>query len=664
MLDTFQRPEVRTVTAISMSSLFQHCSEVTQRLFQSVKELERAAALLQPPALDEREWFQLLQQKLIPQLTDDSFLVAAVVGGTNIGKSVIFNHLAGYKASATSPLASGTKHPVCLVPPGFEDTHDLAAIFDGFTLRAWKSKEDSLAETEDDLLFWHSSEATPENLLILDTPDIDSDAPVNWQRADRIRRCADVLIAVLTQQKYNDAAVKQFFRRAAEEDKAVIIVFNQCLLPEDEEYWPIWLDTFCRETGIVPEILYIAPNDRRAAEENRLPFFERKWRESPESRDESPESEDRQSLDSGLSTLDSPTNALVNDLSRMRFEEVKLRTLRGSLGELLHTDRGVPSWLHELTVRSGRFESAAALLCSEKIARLDNWPAVPNSLLVTELRKWWQTQREGWPKKVHGFYNALGNGLTWPFRFAKQKLTQAEPVPPFDQFRKQEWTAILRTVEDAYERLSVLSDSGNVLLEDRLRKILSGDCRSRLLQMLENEHAEIDLERQLCETVQAEMQSFREESPKLYGFFKKLDTTAAAVRPATSVVLFLVGAGPGGNAAAHIMADSALQTVVHVAGDITGGTVVAAVGDQAISGTAASGLGYIEAKFRKLHAAFTARRLEWLLERLQTHLWGTLLDELATGASIKQTTEFQAVESAIEELNEKLSITTETAAVE
>ena len=43
-------------------------------------------------------------------------LVAAVVGGTNIGKSAVFNQLAGDNASAVSPLAAGTKHPVCLGP--------------------------------------------------------------------------------------------------------------------------------------------------------------------------------------------------------------------------------------------------------------------------------------------------------------------------------------------------------------------------------------------------------------------------------------------------------------------------------------------------------------------------------------------------------------------
>jgi len=662
-----------------LSGLFHNCSEATQRLFQSVAALERAAALLQGPPLEGQEWFELLRQKLLPQLTDDSFLVAAVVGGTNIGKSVIFNHLAGCKASATSPLASGTKHPVCLVPPGFADTHDLAAIFAGFSLREWRSKEEALRETGEHLLFWRTSDATPDNLLVLDTPDIDSDAPVNWQRADHVRRCADVLIAVLTQQKYNDAAVKQFFRRAAEEDKAVIVVFNQCLLPEDEDYWPAWLDTFCRETGIEPEIVYVAPNDRPAAEANRLAFYERDWRDGrgqsegrkvetvrSRIRENSGGQPDGRILTNSatkLATRNSSTNALMADLADLRFEDVKLRTLRGSLRELLDERRGVPGWLRELTMRSGRFQSAADLLSSEKIARLDNWPSVPNSLLVAELRAWWQQQREGWSKKVHEFYNAVGSGLTWPFRFAKQKLLQSEPTPPFEQFRKQEWNAILNVVENAYDRLAVLSDAGNPLLEERLKAILGGEMRTRLLQTLETEHAEIDLAQQLRDTVRVEMRTFQEESPKLYGFFRKLDQTAAAVRPATSVVLFLVGAGPGGDAAAHVITDSAFQTVVHVAGDVAGGTAAAAIGDQAVSGTASSSLGYIEAKFRKLHAAFTARRLEWLLERLRTHLWGTLLEELAAGATIRQTEKYKAVEAALAELAEQLEVQPDEAAI-
>ena len=106
----------------------------------------------------------------------------------------------------------------------------------------------------------------PPRLLLLDAPDVDSDAPVNWQRARAIRQAADVLVAVLTQQKYNDAAVKQFFREAARADKPIIVVFNQCDLEADREYWPLWLATFCEETGAGRSWFTSLPYDRRAAE--------------------------------------------------------------------------------------------------------------------------------------------------------------------------------------------------------------------------------------------------------------------------------------------------------------------------------------------------------------------------------------------------------------
>src|SRR5262249_57024538 len=128
----------------------------------------------------------------------------------------------------------------------------LAEIFQGFELHAWSASEAALENSPEHRLYWRESERLPGNLLVLDTPDIDSDAQVNWHRANCIRHAADVLIAVLTQQKYNDAAVKQFFRKAAEEDKAGIVVFNQCLLPEDEQFWPKWLETVWQGKGMEP----------------------------------------------------------------------------------------------------------------------------------------------------------------------------------------------------------------------------------------------------------------------------------------------------------------------------------------------------------------------------------------------------------------------------
>ena len=251
-----------------------------QSFAAEVRRLDRAIRALEPQAA-RRAWLRrpaesgsiCCNNKLMAQLDLPPLLVAAIVGGTNIGKSSIFNQLAGEVASAASPLAAGTKHPVCLVPPALADPALLGRLFEPFHLHAWRSADDPLADSPEDRLFWRVGQTMPPRLLLLDAPDVDSDVAVNWHRAKAIRQAADVLVAVLTQQKYNDAAVKQFFRAAVEADKPIIVVFNQCELEADRAYWPRWLETFCQQTGAAPESAYVVPYDRRAAEELRLPFY-------------------------------------------------------------------------------------------------------------------------------------------------------------------------------------------------------------------------------------------------------------------------------------------------------------------------------------------------------------------------------------------------------
>lgn len=598
-----------------MSSTYAACAEHVRRLHSAARQLEIQSRLLQLPPLAGREWFELLERKLLPQMTDDAFLVVAVVGGTNIGKSVIFNHLAGCRASATSPFASGTKHPVCLVPPGFVELHDLTSIFRGFDLHEWTQADAALEDHPEHRLFWRTSDATPSNLLILDTPDIDGDVRVNWERADNIRRSADVLVAVLTQQKYNDAAVKQFFRKAAEEDKAVLVVFNQVLIPDDESFWPIWLRTFCQETGVQPEFVYLAPADRRAAEENRLPFYMGQ-----------------------VENVTHETCRLQDDISALHFREIKLRTLRGSLQTVLSPQSGLPAYLAEIEQRSAEFRTASELLSTHQLAESNDWPPVPNPVVVQEVRLWWQQQREGWTKKVHNFYNAIGSGMLKPFSLLRNRW-HGERTPPLEQYRQREWQTILDTVESVYERLRWFSELGNPLLQPRIEKLLGGRSRVELLELLKTRHDLTDLEHEIRDLVATEMEGFRQDSPQSFHFMKWIDHGAAAVRPVTSVCLFVTGFGPAGHAVHQVAASTALQFAV----DIAGGTVSAVAGESAISGAAATSAGFFEARFRRLHARFAAKRASWLARMLKDHLFGDLPDELQLATAVPQSETFQTV---------------------
>lgn len=598
-----------------MPSRFDHCANVVRRLADAALRLEAAVESFGLAPLGDREWFELLSRKLIPQLGDESFLIVAVVGGTNIGKSVIFNHITGTRISATSPLASGTKHPVALLHPELLKRANLAQLFPGFELRRWEHAEQPLEDASQHRLFWTTTgpderqHKAPTNLIILDTPDVDSVAQINWERADRIRQCSDVLIAVLTQQKYNDAAVKEFFRKAAREGKLVILVINQCLLPEDEAYWPLWIGTFCEETGIGPHSVYLAPNDRQAAEANALPFLERSW----------PISEN--GMASGLSTETGavaetqPGRDLRVELSELKFGEIKVRTLAGALHQLLDGETGVPGWFREIDRRAEEFRHALEILSSHRLVEIDRWPTLPNAVMITQIRHWWQGQREGWTASIHNFYNRVGEIVVAPVNVFRSR--SGPPRSPLDTYRQREWEAVLEVLERTLERLEWIKGTENSLLAPRLEKILNGVSRGELIRRVRKAHAEVDFERDLQQLIAAQLAHFQEESPQSYKLFRRVDSLAAATRPAVSVVLFMAGAGPVGEAVMPVVADTAMQGVFHVAGNAVGGTVVTAVGDKALTEGASTGMGYLEARFRQLHVRFAQQRVEWMTKQLE-----------------------------------------------
>lgn len=609
-----------------------------RRLGDASRRLDGEARLLRLAPLAGREWYELLRGKLLPQLTDDAFLIAAVVGGTNIGKSVVFNHLAGVRASATSPLASGTKHPVCLVPPGFEQQHDPGELFEGFRLHEWEQAEAALEESDRDELFWRTDEDLPPNLLVLDTPDIDSDAKVNWARADKIRRAADVLIAILTQQKYNDAAVKTFFRRAAAEDKAVVIVFNQVLLPEDEEYWPLWVGTFCRETGVVPELVYLAPNDRRAAEELRLPFFEREW---PVEKAE------------GARPLGfREPRSLAEDLARLHFDEVKLRSLRGSLRLLVDERDGAPAWLAEVAARSDAFRAAAEHVSAERVVQVRGWPVVPFGLVFEEFWGWWKGHRTGWTRNVTTFYDAVNRGVTWPFRAARDALRAGETPDPIAAYRAAERDAVLRAAEEVFGKLKLLGEAGGELIRPHFERLATGERRAELIETLKREYDATDVRAELRELIASDMREFFDTRPEVAGWLKKLDLVAVGSRPALSVLLFAVGAHG---------AEVAAQGLINVAVDLFAGTAATAAGDT-LMGKAAGNLGAaVFAQLRSIPQMFAERRAAWLAGHLKQHLLGNLPEELQAAAQLPRSVAFREVEAAVHELRRELvAVGTET----
>jgi hypothetical protein len=621
-----------------------------QRLDRALAALEPMAAAAGVPAPAGQEWFDLLRNKLLPQLELPPLLVVAIVGGTNIGKSAIFNHLAGEVASTSSPLAAGTKHPVCLVPPGLDDPKLLKRLFEPFVLCDWHSADDPLEDTAENRLFWRRGPTMPPRLLLLDAPDVDSDMAVNEHRARAIRQASDVLVAVLTQQKYNDAAVKQFFRGAVEAEKPIVVVFNQCEIEADRDYWPRWLKTFCEQTGARPELIYVVPYDRRAADELRLPFF--KIASTPIH----PSSFILHPSQSG--PLRAPTEGwsgegtalhqanLRDDLAALHFDEIKIQTFRGALRRVLDPQHGVPHYLDSMRTAAHEFSAAAAALSAREMVRV-GWPTLPVGVLVEEIHRWWDESRQPWSQHIHGFYRVLGRGTTWPIRAAWNAVV-GPPVDTMTAFQQQERAAVVVAVEKLLDELDRLAQVGNDTLRPRLRELLGGHARATLLTRVEAAHENLSaVDEDYRAFLHGELEAWRKSNPRAVRFLQSLDHAAALARPAITVGLFFTGLHFAGDLVGQAAAQAASTTAAHVATEaaIAGG--IAGGGEALVSGTSEGVRQAAGRLFGRLQSRYAQQRAGWLAEWLERELLGDLLADLRRGAEVPDGAVFGEVEAAL-----------------
>jgi len=606
-----------------MSFDFPSWSSGIRGLCDALAALRPQAQELGVASPDREEWHQLLLHKLRPQSFGEPPLVVAVVGGTNIGKSAIFNQLAGEDASSVSPLAAGTKHPVCLCPTGSTNGANgdalLRALFAEFALKPWSAAADALMTAEEHYLFWRESGAVPKKLLLLDTPDIDSDAQVNWQRADAVRQTADVLIAVLTQQKYNDAAVKKFFTRAAEADKAVIIVFNQVDLALDRDVWPTWTEVFCRDTGVRPVRIYVVPYDRRASQARGLTFH-----------------------DVGLDGKSSPTPTdLGRELADLRYDDLKARTLRGALVRVVDSEVGVDRYLAAIRETSRHFaEARDALTQAHRITTA--WPGLPAGVLVGEIQRWWDSRRAQWSRTIHGLYRKVGSAVIAPVKYLWRGNAANEP-DPLAEYRRREQAVIIEGVSRLLDELERLASVGNEILRPRITKLLGGTAREEYLRRINEAYAALPaVDEEFRGFVERKLDTFETENPKVISRLRSLDATMAFARPAITVSLALTGV--------MLPGDVLGQTFVHVAGQTAGEIAATAVvqgSGEAVVGAAGTGVMHLACKlFRSLQDAHAEQRAKQLTEIVERVLLGGLLADLERGAAVATGPELRAAAEA------------------
>ena len=631
-----RRPEAGEA---ALSSLAEY-RETTRRLAAGVERLAEAAGPLEVPRPAALEWYRTLTGKLLPQLGQNPVLVVAVVGGTNIGKSVVFNHICGEKVSRSAPTAAGTKHPTVAVPAGLADEGVLAAMFPGFTLRRWSEEGDPVRASEEDLLFWKVSQTVPENLVVLDTPDVDSTMRVNWERADKVRRSADLLVAVLTQQKYNDAVVVEFFAKAAAEGQVVAVVLNQLQLPEDEAYWPEYLTVFCQSTGIRPDLVYLAPLDRPAAERLELPFYQRQW-SGEEAAAVDTHAANSSAVDIPAATIpagEAEPHDLLTDLSALHFDAMKVHALRGALRQVACE---VPDWLELLSQRAG--ELARSEQRAVAAGGREEWPTVPDSAVTRDVSQWWSAERTGFAAGVDAVYGTVGE-VAWKAVRGLRSLAGNPPADEWQTYRAREWEdGIWPAVDRTFALIERLSDEGTPEVQRRAAERLEAVDRGQLKASLRQAFEGVDLPRLLDDVTNERLATFKTDAPEEYERLRKVRNAVVMARPALTVGGLLVGIPVVDFAAVPFVFDAA-----------AGGALGGAAGGLAGLGVDKT-LSLYDRTLREIPVEFARRRVEWLAAWLRQEFTGDLPDVLATAAAITEHAAYDEVRTAADDLQRQLA---------
>ncbi|MFM1919251.1 MAG: hypothetical protein RLZZ303_885, partial [Candidatus Hydrogenedentota bacterium] len=194
--------------------------------------------------------------------TGEDCLVLAVGGGTNTGKSTLFNLLAGQEISPVRSTAAATCRPVVAANSRRALDCFEGRLAPGFQPRPLEHADEVLSrENPPEVLFIAECESLPPSWVVLDTPDVDSIDLANWDVAARLRAAGDIMLAVLTAEKYQDDRVVDFFREAAASGRVVLPIMNKANPANGYAVAREQLAGFCAAIGLENGPVFASPHD-------------------------------------------------------------------------------------------------------------------------------------------------------------------------------------------------------------------------------------------------------------------------------------------------------------------------------------------------------------------------------------------------------------------
>jgi 50S ribosome-binding GTPase len=219
------------------------------------------------PSLD-RETAQLarrlgerLRRDLLPRLNAEApLLLAAIAGPNNVGKSTLFNALAGERLSPAHPEGGLTKQCLAVAHPDTASGAGLLALSHRYSVVAVPQGETPPVDTPGPVgrLYLAQPRGLPPGLVLLDTPDMDSVVATNRERTEALLVTVDVLVFVVSRHTYQNAALVAFIREAVAHGRPWLVLYNEA---QDVSLAKAHLDKLTRDVGQPPLARYWSPHD-------------------------------------------------------------------------------------------------------------------------------------------------------------------------------------------------------------------------------------------------------------------------------------------------------------------------------------------------------------------------------------------------------------------
>jgi hypothetical protein len=581
-------------------------------------------------------WKELLEKKVLRQFRARRALSIVVAGGTKTGKSATFNHLAGRPISQISHIAGATKQAVVGVPPELYDIPLLQLLFAEMQLveNATAAAATENTGTVQKLLVQKIPEL-PQDLMIIDVPDVDSDNRNNWKVAYDVARVADVVVVMISPEKHGDEAIRSFLKEVAQQaGKPIVVVINKVHpLQIERQHWKDWLNKFCEDTGVSPIAAYVVPFDMVKAEKGEQDFYRISG------------SLENASSGNGVYELAATPSSLKDDLQTLDVNALKAQAQVGALVQVLEGGEngkgGLSAYLNLLRQRSDVYDRTLSGLSSTFDSQVREWPTPPVPIMNASIERWWDNHHRYDVTKA--FSSAL-NLLSLGWLMGNPAALRADNN--LLRYQSLQSEALDRFVADFFQGLTPVLSGSEHYLSAEAKQLLAPQTQGAMLASLKAAYAEKrDPLRDFDRVAYEQLPQWSKNNPALMAVLHAADFAAQVIlRPTMALSAAAGGLFAPQAIGAQAVANSAGASLVSAAvAGVTGNRFTnslihrgAEVGTQVL--------------FEEIALAYAAIQLNWINEYIRTHHLARVLKELEAGRDLTRGDKFTSVESCHQKL--------------